>query len=103
MQLIRHISQKTAAIAGTQARRPPSVEVALATCNSARYLPELLNSLFGQSFRDFTLLVSDDGSTDATHIILADYVHRYPARIRIIRSNEPAAGRSRILRGSPII
>lgn len=92
MQRIRNISQKTAAIAGTQARRPPSVEVALATCNSARYLRELLDSLFGQSFRDFTLLVSDDGSTDATHIILAGYAHRYPARMRIIRSNEPARG-----------
>jgi len=43
-----------------------------------------MDSLFAQTFRDFAILISDDGSTDATLSILADYKQRYPGRIRIL-------------------
>lgn len=46
------------------------VEVLLATYQSERYLGELLESLAGQTYRDFVLVVSDDCSTDATADIL---------------------------------
>ena len=69
--------------AGPAARRP-SIEIALATYESSPYLADLLDSLFAQSQQDFTLLVRDDGSTDATIAIVEDYAARHPGRIRIV-------------------
>lgn len=62
----------------------PTVEVLLATFNGQRFLPELLDSLLGQSHRDFTILVSDDRSSDRTPAILRDYSDRFPGRILIL-------------------
>lgn len=81
--------------------RVPSIEVALATAQSERFLRELLDSLFAQTEQGFTLLVSDDGSGDATMEILEEYSRRHPGRIRIVaRDRQPhgAAGNfSRLL------
>ncbi|HEX8431499.1 MAG TPA: glycosyltransferase, partial [Longimicrobium sp.] len=60
------------------------VEVALATHNGERYLPALLDSLFAQTHRDFTVVVSDDGSTDRTVEVLGEYAERNPGRMRIV-------------------
>lgn len=46
--------------------RSPRVSVLLPVHNGMPYLPEAVNSILGQSFRDFELLLLDDGSTDAT-------------------------------------
>ena len=72
--------------------RPPSVEVALATFNSCRYLPELLDSLFVQTCQQFTLLISDDGSSDSTLNIIARYRRRHPGRIRLVASPDRLGG-----------
>lgn len=44
--------------------------------NGARYLAEALESVFAQTFRDFEVLVVDDGSTDETPAILKGYGDR---------------------------
>lgn len=72
--------------------RPVSVEVALATYNSARFLAELLDSLFAQTNQDFTLLVADDGSADDTMGILDRYSRANPGRIRIVACGRQAHG-----------
>jgi hypothetical protein len=69
-----------------------SVQVLLACHDSARFLEAQLDSLLGQSFGDFTILVADDGSTDGTMRILADFGRRHPDRIRILPREGPAAG-----------
>ncbi|HEY0149556.1 MAG TPA: glycosyltransferase family 2 protein [Allosphingosinicella sp.] len=69
-----------------------SVEVALATYESARFLEPLLDSLFAQSDQNFTLLVADDGSVDGTPDILDRYALRYPGRIRLIASERQPGG-----------
>jgi glycosyltransferase involved in cell wall biosynthesis len=70
------------------------LEILLATYNSARYLSEQLDSLFAQTFSDFTVLVSDDGSTDDTSLILSQYWQRFPERIRILQFSGNAGGAS---------
>lgn len=70
----------------------PLIEVALATFNSERFLAELLDSLFRQTRQDFTLVVADDGSTDATLAILAAYEARHPGRIRKVGFAARAGG-----------
>jgi glycosyltransferase involved in cell wall biosynthesis len=68
----------------------PSLEILLATCCGERYLPELLDSLFRQSYQDFVVLIADDGSTDSTLRIAEDYATRYPGRIRLLDFDGPA-------------
>jgi len=58
--------------------------------NGERFLPEALDSLLGQSFQDFELIVSDNASTDSTAHICRMYAAR-DGRIRYIR-NETNVG-----------
>jgi len=56
--------------------RTPAVSVVIATYNRARFLPETIESVLNQRFRDFELIVVDDGSTDETPQILQAYGDR---------------------------
>jgi glycosyltransferase involved in cell wall biosynthesis len=56
----------------------PHVQVLLATYNGRTYLPELLDSVFGQRGVDVDVLARDDGSDDGTWDLLADYASRRP-------------------------
>lgn len=49
------------------------VAILMATYCGEKYLPEQLNSIFKQSYGNFSLWVSDDGSTDNTRDVLARY------------------------------
>lgn len=46
--------------------RPPLVSVCVPTFNRAHYLPQCLESILGQTFGDFELIVQDNASTDET-------------------------------------
>ncbi|MGH7886221.1 MAG: glycosyltransferase family 2 protein [Candidatus Binatia bacterium] len=48
----------------------PHVSVIIPTYNNALLLPETLNSVLGQSFGGFELIVVDDGSTDDTAAVI---------------------------------
>jgi glycosyltransferase involved in cell wall biosynthesis len=54
--------------------------------DNAPYLPQALDSLLAQTFRDFTLLVLDDASTDATPEICRRYAEGDP-RVVYVRSD----------------
>jgi glycosyltransferase involved in cell wall biosynthesis len=65
---------------------PPAVSIGLPVYNGARFLPQTLESLLGQSFSDFELIISDNASTDNTQRICTEYAMR-DARIRYVRQN----------------
>lgn len=54
------------------------IAILLSTCNGERYLPELLDSLLGQHYRQWDLWIRDDGSTDGT-VDLLNTFHRNAA------------------------
>jgi glycosyltransferase involved in cell wall biosynthesis len=62
----------------------PTVSIGLPVYNGAQFLPQALESLLGQTYRDFELIVSDNASTDETAAICAAYAAR-DSRIRYIR------------------
>ena len=53
--------------------KQPSVSIVLSVYNGAMYLRESLDSLLNQSFKDFELIIINDGSTDDTAKILSSY------------------------------
>ena len=53
-----------------------AVTVIIPAYNSAKHLPGALESVFKQTYRDFELVVVDDGSTDDTRKVLEGYKNR---------------------------
>lgn len=58
---------------------PPAVAILLATYNGAPNLAEQLDSFAAQTHPPALVLVSDDGSEDATRTILDSFAARHPA------------------------
>ena len=65
----------------------PRVGIGATLFNRAKYLKEALDSLLGQSFTDFRLVLLDDGSTDETERICREYAER-DARVTYVRNEE---------------
>jgi glycosyltransferase involved in cell wall biosynthesis len=61
----------------------PLVTVVMPAFNVAPYLREAVDSVLAQTFRDWELLIVNDGSTDETPAIAHEYARRDP-RIRVI-------------------
>lgn len=51
----------------------PLVSVIIPNYNYARYLPERLESVLGQTFRDFEVIILDDCSTDSSRDVIGRY------------------------------
>lgn len=63
----------------------PSISIGLPVFNGEHYLESALNSLLKQSFHDFELIISDNGSSDSTAAICQSYAAK-DQRIRYSRS-----------------
>ena len=64
--------------------REPLVSIGVFVYNGERFLAQQLDSLLGQTLRDFELIISDNASTDRTAEICREYEAR-DARVRYIR------------------
>lgn len=61
------------------------VSVVMPVRNGARYLKDAIDSVLGQTYRQFQFVIVDDGSTDATPKILHSYAAR-DSRIELLRT-----------------
>ena len=69
-------------------KNAPRISIAMATYNGARYIREQLDSLAVQTLLPCELVVTDDGSTDATLEIVADFASTVPFPVRIHRNEK---------------
>jgi glycosyltransferase involved in cell wall biosynthesis len=62
----------------------PRVSVGLPVYNSEQYLAQSIESLLGQTYEDFELIISDNASTDTTPDICRRYA-KQDSRVRYVR------------------
>lgn len=62
----------------------PRLSIGLPVYNGERLVPEAIEALLGQSYKDFELIISDNASTDGTAAICRAYEAR-DSRVRYIR------------------
>lgn len=67
-----------------------TVSIILATQNREKFLPRALDSIAAQTYKDYTLYVIDDASTDSTMEIIERYVDVIPSLV--IHKNPKALG-----------
>ena len=85
----------------------PTVSVLMPAFNVERYLAESIDSALAQTYRDFEIVIVDDGSTDDTLGIARRYRAMHPERILVVsqdnrglagaRNTAIAAARGRVL------
>ena len=72
-----------------------TVAICMATYNGSKYLKEQIESIIGQSYKDWILFVRDDGSSDDTISILKQYCSYYPEKIVMIKDKSIKGGSSK--------
>jgi glycosyltransferase involved in cell wall biosynthesis len=68
----------------------PLVEILLGALNGEPYIEAQLASLFVQDYRNWRLIVRDDGSADRTAEIIEEWRQRYPEKITVLPWQPPA-------------
>lgn len=69
----------------------PTVSVVIPTYNAADLLPDAVESVLAQTYRDFELIVVDDGSTDET----PEVMERYADDVRYVRKENGGSASAR--------
>jgi glycosyltransferase involved in cell wall biosynthesis len=64
----------------------PKVSIGLPVYNGEAFLPQAIDHLLAQTFRDFEIIISDNASTDRTSQICLQYANR-DGRIRYVRND----------------
>ena len=72
---------------------PPLVSVVVSNYNQAQYLKERLDSIYGQTYSNFEVILLDDCSSDDSRNILLEYQRRYPEKT-IVDFNDKHCGRA---------
>lgn len=72
----------------------PAISVVVPVYNMERFLPQALDSVISQSLGEIEIICVDDGSTDTSPQILAEYAARDP-RIRVITQENRGVGPAR--------
>ncbi|WBV43910.1 glycosyltransferase [Pseudoroseomonas cervicalis] len=62
----------------------PLVSVVVPNYNHARFLPQRIDSILGQTYRNIELILLDDASTDDSAAVIRRYAEAHPDRVRAV-------------------
>lgn len=79
---------------GSKGKKSPMLSVVMPVYNTSEYLAESIESVLGQTFCDFELILVNDGSTDNSGQICRDYSNR-DSRIVVINKENGGLGSAR--------
>ena len=65
----------------------PAVSIIVPVYRVERYLPQCLESILAQPFRDYELILVDDGSPDGSAEIMHAYASRHPGIVELHKEN----------------
>ena len=65
----------------------PKISVVMPVYNTAKYLPESISGVLDQTFKDFELIVVNDGSTDNSLAIIQEYAKK-DKRIKVVNMDK---------------
>jgi glycosyltransferase involved in cell wall biosynthesis len=72
--------------------RTPLVSVIVPNYNHESFLRQRLESIYGQTYRNFEVILMDDKSNDRSVDILEEYVQRYPDKTQLIVNKVNSGG-----------
>jgi glycosyltransferase involved in cell wall biosynthesis len=72
----------------------PLVSVMMPTFNVERYVSQAIESVFNQTYSNWELIIVDDGSTDKTPSILAEYAKK-DFRVKVYYKSNQGRGKAR--------
>ena len=64
----------------------PKISIIVPIYNTERYLQQCIDSILSQSYKDFELILVDDGSTDGSYEIEKG-AEKYDKRVNVVKSN----------------
>lgn len=62
----------------------PKISVIVPVFNTEKYLQKCLESIVNQTYKDFEVIIVNDGSTDNSQKIIDEYIKEYPAKVKCI-------------------
>ena len=72
----------------------PRIAILLPTWNGEKFLAEQLDSLLSQTYQNFVVVIRDDGSSDGTPALIAQYAAAHPHHIHVLASDGKNLGAS---------
>lgn len=85
LHTIDTVASKILTVCRQVAKMNPVISVIVPNYNHAKYLPDRLESILNQTFRDFEIIILDDASTDNSLEIIQDYSDRVD--IKVVKSS----------------
>ena len=73
----------------------PEVTVIVPVYNSEKYIAKCIESILNQTFRNFELLIINDGSKDNSQKIIEEYQKKDPERIVIVNQENKGVSKTR--------
>lgn len=70
----------------------PDISVIIPMYNAEKFIGECLDSLLAQTFKNFEVIVVDDGSTDNSSIIVESYKEKFSGRLTLFRLKKNSGG-----------
>ena len=75
---------------------PPTISVIIPVYNTEKYLRRCIDSILAQTYKDFEMLLIDDGSKDSSGAICDEYAEK-DARVRVFHKENGGVSSARNL------